>query len=305
MNAQNGFLAINKNKGCTSHDCVKQIRRIFNIKKVGHTGTLDPEVTGILPIAIGDATRFIQYLPKIKTYYGIIQLGIKTKTDDIHGEIIKKTNWPILSFEELDKHLDSFRGNINQVPPKVSSVHVNGDRAYKKLFRNEEFELLPRSISIDKLILKEWDPIKGLIHVNIKCSPGTYIRSLARDLGSAIGSEGCLFYLERTQSSGFDQKKSIRIEDLIKQGEDKNKFIIPILDTLKHLPGFIINNHTDKSYWQTGRKIKCIESLIFHNKNQLTKTIKVIDDTNQLLGIGNLIQGDTSYIQPKLVLNAK
>ena len=99
MEIKDGFLVINKNKGCTSHDCVKQIRKLLNTKKVGHTGTLDPEVTGTLPIAIGNATRFIQYLPQGKTYIGEIKLGIRTNTDDIQGEIINQKDWPKISNE--------------------------------------------------------------------------------------------------------------------------------------------------------------------------------------------------------------
>ena len=109
MKTKDGFLVINKDKGCTSHDCVKQIRKLLNTKKVGHTGTLDPEVIGTLPIAIGSATRFIQYLPKSKTYIGQIKLGIRTNTDDIHGEIINQKNWPIISYEKLDQYLNRFR----------------------------------------------------------------------------------------------------------------------------------------------------------------------------------------------------
>jgi len=135
METIDGFLIINKVKGCTSHDCVKQIRKLLNTKKVGHTGTLDPEVIGTLPIAIGSATRFIQYLPQGKTYIGQIKLGIRTNTDDIYGEIINQKSWPIISDEKLDQYLNRFRGIIKQIPPKVSSVHVNGERAYKKALK--------------------------------------------------------------------------------------------------------------------------------------------------------------------------
>ena len=165
METKDGFLVINKDKGCTSHDCVKQIRKLLNTKKVGHTGTLDPEVTGILPIAIGSATRFIQYLPQGKTYIGQIKLGIRTNTDDIHGEIINQKSWPKLSNAKLEQYLNRFRGIIKQIPPKVSSVHVNGERAYKKSLRNEVFELAPREVKIDELTLMKWDQINGIIEI--------------------------------------------------------------------------------------------------------------------------------------------
>ena len=305
MNDQNGFLVLNKSKGCTSHDCVRQIRRILNIKKVGHAGTLDPEVTGVLPIAIGNATRFIQYLPKEKIYFGKIQLGMKTSTDDIHGEIIKTKNWPILSFEDMDKSLNDFRGIIQQVPPKVSSIHVNGERAYQKSFRNEDFELPSREVNIMELILHNWDQKKGLLDISVKCSTGTYIRSLARDIGTAIGSEGCLSYLERTSSSGFGINKSFKLEDFNEKGQNINKFIIPIIKTLDHLPSYLINDSKGIKFWETGRKIECKEDFFFNKQNQSQKLIKVIDTSNTLLGIGILVQSDNNYLQPKLVLNAK
>ena len=178
METKDGFLVINKDKGCNSHDCVKQIRKLLNTKKVGHTGTLDPEVVGTLPIAIGSATRFIQYLPQGKTYIGQIKLAIRTSTDDINGEIINQKSWPKISDKILDQYLDRFRGIIKQIPPKVSSVHVNGERAYKKSFRNEVFELAPRKVKIDELTLMKWDQINGIIEIKIKCSAGTYISCL-------------------------------------------------------------------------------------------------------------------------------
>ena len=190
MENNDGFLVINKDKGCTSHDCVKRVRKLLNTKKVGHTGTLDPEVTGTLPIAIGSATRFIQYLPKGKTYIGQIKLGLRTKTDDIHGEIINQKVWPKISNEKLNQYLDKFRGTIKQIPPQLSSVHINGERAYRKFFNNENFQLAPREVTIDELTLMKWDQMKGIIEIKIKCSAGTYIRSIARDLGNALNSEG-------------------------------------------------------------------------------------------------------------------
>ena len=206
MKTKDGFLVINKDKGCTSHDCVKQIRKLLNTKKVGHTGTLDPEVTGTLPIAIGSATRFIQYLPQGKTYTGQIKLGIRTNTDDIHGEIINQKSWPKISDEKLDLYLNKFRGIIKQIPPKVSSIHVNGERAYKKSLKNENFALAPREVKIEELTLIKWDQIHGIIEIKIKCSAGTYIRSIARDLGVILNSEGCLLQLKEFQLVAFMNK---------------------------------------------------------------------------------------------------
>jgi len=306
METKDGFLVINKDKGCTSHDCVKQIRKLLNTKKVGHTGTLDPEVIGILPIAIGSATRFIQYLPQGKTYIGQIKLGIRTSTDDIHGEIINQKSWPKISHVKLDQYLNRFRGIIKQIPPKVSSVHVNGERAYKKSFRNENFELAPREVNIDELTLMKWDKIKGIIEVKVKCSAGTYIRAIARDLGEILNSEGCLLQLKRISACGFNEENSIKISDMEEKGGEKSKnFIIPTISALNHISTFVLTFEEQINFWQTGRAIKIDINYLKKSKTfDYKKPIKVIDKRKKLLGIGFLNE-DKTNINPKLVLNAK
>ena len=307
METKDGFLVINKDEGCTSHDCVKQIRKLLNTKKVGHTGTLDPEVTGTLPIAIGNATRFIQYLPQGKTYIGQIKLGIRTNTDDIHGKIINQKDWPKISDTMLDQYLNKFRGIIQQIPPNVSSVHVNGERAYKKFFNNENFEIAPREVKIEELILMKWDQINGIIEIKIKCSKGTYIRAIARDLGETLNSEGCLLQLKRISACGFHEQNSIKISDLKKEKDKRNgtNFIIPTISALNHISTLILNKEKEINFWQTGRAIKVDTSYLDESKNfDHKKPLKVIDKKKRLLGIGFLNKEQTT-INPKLVLNAK
>ncbi len=305
MEIKDGFISINKEKGCTSHDCVKQIRKLLGTKKVGHTGTLDPHVTGTLPIAIGSATRFIQYLPQGKTYIGQIQLGIRTKTDDIQGEIINKKEWPILSHYQLDKYLNNFRGIIQQVPPKVSSVHVNGERAYKKSLKNEEFELKPKEVEIEELVLNKWDQTNGILEIKVSCSSGTYIRSIARDLGSILDSEGCLLKLKRISACGFHEENSIKISDLNNLNNKKETFIIPTIFALDHISTLVLTNQEEIDFWETGRIIKFnstnfVKTSTFDYK----KPIKIVDQKKILLGIG-FINEEKTKLKPKLVLNAK
>ncbi len=305
METKDGFLVINKDKGCTSHDCVKQIRKLLNTKKVGHTGTLDPEVIGTLPIAIGSATRFIQYLPQGKTYIGQIKLGIRTNTDDIYGEIINQKSWPKISEEKLDQYLNRFRGIVKQIPPKVSSVHINGERAYKKSFRNENFELAPREVKIDELNLIKWDQIKGILEIKIKCSAGTYIRAIARDLGEILNSEGCLLQLKRISACGFDEQNSIKISDIEKRKKNSKNLIIPTISALNHISSFVLRNQEQINFWQTGRAIKIDINFFKESKSfDYKKPIKVIDKKQMLLGIG-FLNKDQTNINPKLVLNAK
>ena len=305
MEAKDGFLVINKEKGCTSHDCVRQIRKLLNIKKVGHTGTLDPEVTGTLPIAIGSATRFIQYLSQTKTYTGKIKLGVQTNTDDMCGKIINRKEWPKIGNEELEKYLNNFRGIIKQIPPKVSSVHVNGERAYKKYFNNENFELMPKEVKIYELNLMKWDSINGIIEVYIKCSKGTYIRSIARDLGKILNSEGCLLSLKRISACGFNEQNSIKISDIEKCKHKANDLIIPTISALDHISSLVLTNEEEIKFWHTGRgitfQIKNFNEIsTFHDE----KPIKVIDQKKSLLGIG-FLNKERTHVNPKLVLNAK
>ncbi len=305
MEIKDGFISINKERGCTSHDCVKQIRKLLGTKKVGHTGTLDPEVTGTLPIAIGNATRFIQYLPQGKTYIGQIQLGIRTKTDDIQGEILNKKKWPILSNNELDNYLNNFRGIIQQVPPKVSSVHVNGERAYKKSMKNEEFELHPREVEIEELVLKEWDQANGILEIKVSCTSGTYIRSIARDLGQVLDSEGCLLNLKRISACGFHERNSIKISDLSDHNEKNAPFIIPTISALDHISTLVLTNQEEIHFWKTGRIIKFnANNFVKSSSFDYKKPIKIIDHKKLLLGIG-FINEDKTALHPKLVLNAK
>ncbi len=306
MEVNDGFLILNKGKNCTSHDCVKRIKRIYNIKKVGHTGTLDPQVTGVLPIALGSATRFIQYLPQKKSYIGIIQLGIKTTTDDIHGEILKQKDIPKLTLDDLDNILNTFRGTFQQIPPQVSSVHVNGERAYKKSWRKENFILPSKEVKVESLILKDWDQANGQLRIEINCSSGTYIRSIARDLGIFLKSEGCLYDLRRTEASGFSEDKSIELDYLNDKQNYKNNFIIPIEDALNHLPKIHLTNESDILYWRTGRQIKIKSIKPNKNDNQSQKNkFLVFDNKNKLLGIGIYDHKDFDLLLPKLVLNAR
>ena len=305
MECKSGFLVINKEKGCTSHDCVKQIRKLLNEKKVGHTGTLDPDVTGTLPIAIGSATRFIQYLEQWKTYIGEIKLGIRTNTDDIQGKIMNEKKWPRISYEELNQYLNNFRGIIKQIPPKVSSVHINGERAYKKFLKNEDFELFPKEVKIEELLLTKWDQTNGILEVKIKCSTDIYIRSIARDLGEILGSGGCLLNLKRISACGFHAKDSIKISDLNKFKYEKTNHIIPTIFALDHISTFVLPNDEDINYWQRGRAIKFnLDNIIKCSNFDYKKPLKLINSEKNLLGIGFFNQ-NRSYICPKLVINAK
>jgi len=184
-------------------------------------------------------------------------------------------------------------------------VHINGERAYKKSFRNEVFELAPREVKIDELTLMKWDQINGIIEIKIKCSAGTYIRAIARDLGEILNSEGCLLELKRISACGFDERNSIKISDIEKDKKKSKNLIIPTISALNHISTFVLRNEEQINFWQTGRAIKVdINYLQESNSFDYKKPLKVIDKKHTLLGIG-FLNKDQSNINPKLVLNAK
>ena len=307
-----GFVVIDKPAGLTSHDCVNRLRRVFGIKKVGHGGTLDPSVTGVLPIAIGNATRLISYLQGSKAYTGTIQLGTSTNTDDFQGEIIQTKNWPLISKDNLNNLLDDFRGEILQTPPSFSSVHVNGERAYKKARRGEKFDLISKKITIDKLDLITWSQNKGELVIDINCSTGTYIRSIARDIGNKIGCGGYLKKLRRTKAYSFNEKHSISLPDRLDfYPENIKPQILNPKNFLKHLSSFKLISDDELLSWRSGRKIyfqehiKRINSPI-KNKDKYNlsdnKNILVFDQKNEIVGIGYL--EESLIIKPKVVFNA-
>lgn len=208
-----GFLNINKPRGLTSHDVVARIRRLTKIRQIGHTGTLDPFATGVLPICIGKATRLIEYLDDDKAYLATVQFGSNTDSYDIDGEITQTFDKKVTQ-EEILTALDDFRGEIEQFPPIYSAIKVNGKKLYEYARKGEDVEIKPRKVLIERLELKNFDPEKQEAILEVKCSKGTYIRSLAFDLGKNLGTGAHLSALIRTQAGKFTLEKSIDLENL-------------------------------------------------------------------------------------------
>ncbi len=210
----NGILIINKPKGYTSHDVVNVLRKKLNIRQIGHTGTLDPNATGVLPVLIGQATKISKYLIEHdKEYIAEIKLGIKTTTGDMEGEIIeKKDSVPELNKEKIETVLNSFKGKQKQIPPIYSSIKINGKKAYEYARNNEKIELEPRDIEIYDIELIDFklDEIK----FKVTCSKGTYIRSLCEDISKKLETIGTMQNLCRTQVDQFLLNDSIRIEEI-------------------------------------------------------------------------------------------
>ena len=208
-----GFLNVYKPQGKTSHDVVAILRKITKIKQIGHTGTLDPFAEGVLPICIGKATRLIEYLEDDKAYIGTIQFGKSTTTYDTEGEVVNFSNKEI-SIEDLEQILPNFRGEIEQLPPIYSAIKVNGKKLYEYARNGEDVKIEPRRVNIYKLELVSFDEKKQTAELLIECSKGTYIRSIANDIGEALGCYGHLIKLLRTKAGKFEINKAINLENI-------------------------------------------------------------------------------------------
>lgn len=208
-----GFLNIYKPKGFTSHDVVARLRKITKIKQIGHTGTLDPFAEGILPICIGKATRLIEYLEDDKAYEAVIQFGNATTTYDLEGDITNSSNNKI-DIKQVEIALENFRGDIVQKPPIYSAIKIDGKKLYEYARKGEEIEIPTRKVSIYKLDLINFDENKQQAKVYIECSKGTYIRSIANDLGETLGVYGHLIKLVRVKAGKFLLNNSVNLETL-------------------------------------------------------------------------------------------
>ena len=211
--SQPGIIIIDKPAGISSAKAIHQVKVKLNIKKIGHGGTLDPGATGLLICLINGATRLASFVEHgKKTYTGLIRLGVTTSSDDMDGEVLS-TSTEIPEFSKVVSVAKKFTGLISQVPPAVSAVKINGERAYKKARRGEEVIIQPREVNVYKLELSPADS-SDLIEYKVGCSRGTYIRSLARDLGEILGCGACIETLRRTESYPFKIEQSLSIEDL-------------------------------------------------------------------------------------------
>jgi tRNA pseudouridine55 synthase len=229
-----GLLVVDKPSGPTSHDIVLTIRKITGIKRVGHAGTLDPSATGVLIILIGRATKIAsRFLSDDKAYAGVIRFGQTTDTLDGEGKIIEERSAESLVLSEVEKASLKFQGEIMQVPPMVSAIKVNGVPLYKAARRGEIIDVPPRAITINKFDITGWSPGHyPEASFTIECSKGTYIRSIARDLGEAVGCGAHLASLKRTRSGVFSLSDAVTIPELLRDGLNAvSRHLIP-LDTL-------------------------------------------------------------------------
>ena len=213
----NGFCVLNKEEGVTSFKAAANLRRIFNEKKTGHTGTLDPMATGVLPVALGKATRFIDFIPESdKGYKAKFRFGMTTDTLDITGTVLSECSWEMTA-EKLEEILADFRGNIMQLPPMYSAISQNGVRLYELARKGIEVEREKRAVEIKKLELTAASD--GEFEIDVICSKGTYIRSLIADIGERAGFGAVMTSLQRTAANGFTLSEAKTLSEIEQLGE--------------------------------------------------------------------------------------
>ncbi len=286
-----GFLNLNKPAGFTSHDCVARVRRILQTKKVGHGGTLDPAATGVLPIAIGKATRLLPYLPTNKAYRAVIRFGIQTTTDDLEGEIVANPGAQHLPLGQVEQALPQFIGEITQVPPIYSAIQVNGQRLYKLARAGQTVEVPARQVQISSIEICHWQPGEfPELTVYITCGSGTYIRSIARDLGIVVGTVATLANLVRTKSCNLELANSISLSDL---EQDTAFQPTPPLTALSHLPSIDLTA-PELADWFQGR---CISL-----QQELPTAVPICVATTEAVVVGIGIVNEDHQLWPKVVL---
>ncbi|WP_078380857.1 tRNA pseudouridine(55) synthase TruB [Sutcliffiella halmapala] len=304
-----GILVLNKPKGLTSHDCVFKVRKILKTKKVGHTGTLDPEVTGVLPLCIGKATKLVEFLTaEKKTYIAEVTIGFSTTTEDQTGEIVeeKKVSTSI-STKEIQELLESLKGKIEQTPPMFSAVKINGKKLYEYAREGKVIERPSRTVTIHDIflvsdIIQEHDQVRFSFEVT--CSKGTYVRTLAVQIGEMLGYPAHMSLLTRVASGSFSIEHAITLEGLeeLVAEEKISEVLIPMEKALISLPKLEISDtvaekvrngavlpypeemEEDLEYFSIFHDNECLAIYMKHpTKPGLMKPKKVFHGTDNLL----------------------
>lgn len=253
---ENGILNINKPEGWTSQDVVAKLRGRLHIRRVGHTGTLDPMATGVLPVCFGKATRIIEYYDDdFKTYEAEMKLGMVTDTLDSTGTVLE-TKPVDVSEEDVIQAIDSFRGWITQIPPKYSALKVNGKPLYKYAREGAEVEIKSRKIYVADIQAMEVNLGENRILFRVTCSKGTYIRTICDDIGKKLGCGGTMTALQRTQSGCFRVEDARTLPEILEMtDEELERCVIPMDETLVHLGRIELKSMESAPFYYNGREI--------------------------------------------------
>ncbi len=294
----NGVLVLDKPRGLTSNAALQKVRWLFNAEKAGHTGSLDPLATGVLPLCFGEATKFSQYLLESdKAYETVVQLGVTTLTGDAEGEVTGR--YPVeVSAGQLDEVLQRFRGDLLQVPPMYSALKRDGQPLYKLARNGEVVEREARPVTISRLEVLE--RTGDQIRLAVACSKGTYIRTLAEDIGQALGCGAHVAALQRTQAGPFGLQPAIaleRLEQLHAEGgaEALDAFLQPVDSAIEHWPLLKLSEHT-AYYWLHGQPVWAPGA-------PKTGLIRVQDQQGRFIGVGEM--DDDGRLAPRRLIRSE
>ena len=289
MRTSKGWINLYKPKNISSFQALNKIKKKFSLKKVGHAGTLDPLAEGILPIAIGQATKLIPFITtNLKTYIFEITWGSQTSTDDSEGEILYKSD-KLPNYSYIEKEIKNFIGFITQNPPKVSAVKIDGHRAYKLARQNKNFKIAPKNVYVKKLkiINHKISKTKFLI----ECGKGFYVRSLARDLALNLNTYGHISYLNRIKVGKFNLETSILLDDLLKIGQRQFEIncIKSMISMLDDILAYEIIEPKDLEDLSFGRSIKIDEIKLKSQSISLDKKLIFLSYKGDIVSIGKLV----------------
>ena len=287
----NGIIVINKPKEYTSHDVVAKVKKILNIKKVGHTGTLDPNATGVLPLLLNTGTKLSKYLIEHdKEYVVTLELGIKTDTADIEGNVIKKeeVNWKKLN--DIEETLNTFLGEQTQIPPIYSAIKVNGKKLYEYARSGQNINIEPRNIQIYEIELQKIDKQKNEINFRVHCSKGTYIRSLCEDIAQRLGTIGYMKELTRTKVGNFTINEAVKIEEIENNKEQIIKEKLISIEKFFESKESIKLNKKQLDKFLNGVKIR-----IYKQEN----ICRIYNENNEFIGIGTI---EKNFLKRDIIL---
>ena len=293
-----GIILLDKPRGFSSNAALQKVRWLLNAEKAGHTGSLDPLATGVLPLCFGEATKFSQYLLDAdKGYETLMQLGVTTTTADAEGEVLRRTEVDI-SAAQIEALLPRFRGDILQVPPMHSALKRDGQPLYKLARAGEVVEREARSVTISRLQLL--DCVGDKARLAVDCSKGTYIRTLVEDLGEALGCGAHVAELRRVKAGPFDLSQSVSLDELLQaheQGgnEALDRFLLPVDSGLQHWPLLSFSEHS-AFYWLQGQPVRAPEAPKFG-------MVRVQNHNGRFIGIGEV--SDDGRVAPRRLIRSE
>ena len=275
----NGIIVIDKQQEWTSMDVCAKLRGIFQEKRIGHAGTLDPMATGVLPVFVGRATRAVEFAGEgEKEYVAGLRLGLVTNTQDTSGETLEEHPVSVTE-EELERVLEQFRGEIDQVPPMYSAIKINGKKLYELARKGREVERPARKVTIHSLTLESREG-EADFTIRVRCSKGTYVRTLCHDIGQALGCGGCMSSLRRTMAAGFTLEDAVKLDE-VQQAQDPAKLLLPVDAYFAGRPVLLLNAELEK-------KVRNGMTVILPQAPGLSGECRVYGESGEFLALGKL-----------------